>query len=117
MNRRELLCCGLAIPVVAAADDCRDDNGMMMPDQDDSSCLGLTINSFHSIAGQGAVRKTARAYFGFGAYESLMRHQKAKEKYAFTFYGMEHRIVVTRLSVDVNREYGCVVCEVDGRLY
>lgn len=118
MNRRELLACGLAVitPVITRA-DCRDENGMISPDQDDASCLELSINTFHSIGGQGRVVTTGRALFGFGAYESLLKHQKEKKQFAFEHYGMRYRIVVTRLSIDVNREIGCVVCEVDGKLY
>lgn len=116
MNRRELLLCGLAVPLAVKA-DCRDENGMIMPDEDDASCLELTIHQKRSIGGQGRIIMTGRALFGFGAYEMLLRHQKERRKYAFKIYGNDYRIAVTRLSVEVNREIGCVVCEVDGSLY
>ena len=119
MNRRQLLF-GIAATTVASTSslaDCRDENGMMNPDFDDFRCLELNVQSFHRYAGQGEVIETARALFGFGAYESLMKHQKEKKQYHFEMYGKAYRIRVTRLDIDVNRHIGCVVCEVHGRLY
>lgn len=116
MNRRELLGCMLAIPAIATA-DCRDDNDMIMPDENDASCIELTIQSFRSLGGQGRVVETARAVFGFGAYETLLDHQRNKKQYHFEKYDKQYRIVVTRLDVAVNRYIGCVVCEVHGKIY
>ena len=120
MNRRDLLVAVIGATVVApitANADCRDDNGMMNPDFDDFRCIELDIQSFRGIGGQGKLVETARAVFGFGAYESLMKHQREKKQYHFEMYGKQYRIVVTRLDIDVNRHIGCVVCEVHGKIY
>jgi hypothetical protein len=121
MNRRDVLKFAsiVAIPAYGSAvlADCRDENGMIGPDGDDMTCLDLSINHFRSLGGQGKVTMLGRALFGFGAYEHLLQHQKERKNYAFEYYGMQYRIVVTRLSIDVNRELGCVVCEVNGKLY
>lgn len=110
MNRRQLLLCGLAIPAVSVA-DCRDERGMIMPDESDRF---LEITLRHNI---DKTKTVARALFGFGAYEDLLKHQKEKTKHNFLLDGRKVRIQVTRLSVDVNRRIGCVVCEVHGRLW
>lgn len=113
MNRRELLISIAAIPAVASA-DCRDENGMIGPGES-SECLDLTIR--RAVVSATSEKVTARALFGFGAYEDLFRKHKKKESYLFMFGEYAHRIRVTRLSVDVDRAIGCVVCEVQGQIW
>lgn len=115
MNRRQFLgsVAGATASGVVLA-DCRDDNGMIGPDGDSINCIDLSFRrAFMVRDGPSA----ARAEFHFGAYEDLLKHQKARLQYTFEFEHNEYRIRVTRLSVDVNRAVGCVTCVVEGSLY
>lgn len=112
MDRRKFLGFSLAIPAASFA-DCRDERGMIMPEES-KELLEITLRDPSTITPWVTL---ARAVFGFGAYEDLLAHQKAKEKYNFHIDGRKVAIQVTRLDVDVNRRIGCVVCEVHGRLY
>jgi hypothetical protein len=112
MNRRDILKMGMFVPCTAFA-DCRDDKGMINPDWDDFECHDLMLAS---PVGAPIVT-TGYALFGFGNYETLLEHQSEKTTHAFTFRGDEYRMKVSRLSIDVNRHLGCVVCEVQGRVF
>jgi hypothetical protein len=114
MNRRDILKLGMCVPVLGTSvtyADCRDERRIPQPEES-AVCLDLRI--------RGAVtsdRKVGRAVFGFGAYEKLLEHHKRKRVYPFVYQGGSYSIRVARLSVDVNREIGCVICEVQGTLY
>lgn len=89
----------------------RDERGMPQPDEG-TTCL--TLNVRQDIHGERAV---GRATFSFGAYEKLLEYQRKKRDYPFMYFGIRHTIRVTRLSVGIDYEMGCVVCEVDGALW
>lgn len=116
MNRRELLCSivGVTLCSLEATADCRDDKGMIGPGES-KELLEITLR--RAIVTSDREKVTARALFGFGAYEDLLKHSKEKTRHSFLLDGRKAAIQVTRLDVDVNRRIGCVVCEVHGRLY
>ena len=86
---------------------------MIMPEES-SALLELTI---HKPSIKSPEVQIARALFGYNAYEELLHCQREKVKHNFLLDGRKVAIQVTRLSVDVNRRIGCVVCEVHGRLW
>lgn len=91
--------------------DCRDERNMIQPDES-KECHDLVIRGLDY-----GNRSVGRALFGFGAYEELLEYHKKKLVYPFAYKGGNYGIRVASLSVDVNREIGCVVCEVKGALY
>lgn len=112
MNRRQFLgsVAGVTCTSVTYA-DCRDKNRMIQPDES-KDCHDLVIRGLtHSD------RQVGRALFGFGAYEELLEYHRHKKVFPFAYKGGNYGIRVASLSVDVNREIGCVVCEVKGALY
>lgn len=112
MNRRDILKLGMLIPVLGTARaDCRDENRMIQPDES-KECHDLVIRGLDY-----SDRQVGRALFGFGAYEELLEYHKKKRVYPFLYHNRKYGIRVAHLSVDVNREIGCVVCEVRGSLY
>ena len=114
MNRRGFMGMMVAAPLVASA-DCRDDRGMIGPDWEDSECHDLMLAS--PVTSHHPIVTTGYALFGFGNYETLMARKRDGFSHTFTFRGDEYRMKVTRLSIDVNRHLGCVVCEVQGRIF
>lgn len=118
MNRRDVLKCAAIVAIPSTAlPDCRDENGMINPDWEDFECHDLVLNSVVMRDTREVQMTTGRALFGFGNYEDLHKKKDAKSWHAFEFHGMRYKIKVTRLSIDVNRDLGCVVCEVHGRIY
>ena len=109
MNRRQFL--GLSAGAMCTSltyADCRDENRIPQPhDLAVEKCLELDVRS--SINGD---RSVARATFTFGMYEELLRYKG--DWFLFEFGGRRHRIRVAHISVDVNRQFGCVVVDVQG---
>lgn len=111
MNRRQFLGCSVGVLAggIAAA-DCRDERRIPQPHElAVEKCVGLNVRT--DIFNEKSV---ARAMFTFGLYEELLRYNYDQRWFKFEFAGLEHRIKVTRVSVDVNRQIGCVIVEVDG---
>ena len=116
MNRRDVLKLALGVAGLSTSltyADCRDERKMIMPAYD-RKCHALSW-ARHDFEDRELY--IANAKFGYDAYEDLLKHQKQNRTYPFEFQGTKHKIRVTRVSVDVDREIGCVVIEVEGRLY
>lgn len=111
ISRRQFLGCSVGVLAggIAAA-DCRDERRIPQPHElAVEECLELYVRS--DIFNEKSV---ARATFTFGLYEELLRYNNDRKWFRFEFAGLKHRIKVTRVGVDVNRQIGCVVVEVDG---
>jgi len=116
MNRREVLIGTAALcAAVPVAADCRDDKGM--PGPEESSDLLMIDVRRPVVQDERRVKEVARALFGFGAYEDLLKHHKEKTRHNFRIYGEKAAMQVTSLDVDFNPVIGCIVCVVRGRLY
>lgn len=115
MNRRQLLGLIAGVPFAAVA-DCRDERRIPQPDES-AVCILLDTKTGYDWKTGEAVTRVARAVFHFGAYEELLRYNKSKKTYTFEFDGKVHGMKVTSLSVDVDRNIGCVVCVVHGRIW
>ena len=116
MNRRDILKLGMCVPILGTARaDCRDERRIPQPDES-AVCVALDTKTGYDWKTGEVVQRVARAVFHFGAYEDLLRYNKSKKFYPFEFEGKEYKVRVTSLSVDVDRNIGCVVCIVQGRI-
>ena len=116
MNRRQFLgsVAGVACTSVTYA-DCRDEKRIPQPSES-AVCVALDTKTGYRLEDNRPVWRVARAVFHFGAYEDLLRYNKSRKFYPFEFEGKEYKVRVTRLDVDVDRNIGCVVCIVHGRI-